>query len=182
MIALAPVPAATRIAFAPERTEDLSLVERLVARAFGPGRLAKTAQRLREGSAPVLDASFVAWSGDEAVGCVRLWPVMIGGTPALFLGPIAVETAFRGQGIGGELVRLASDAARQAGWRVILLVGAQGFFGPLGFSAALARDVRLPGPVDQLRVLVRELAPGAAADLSGPVRALQTLEPDRPGA
>jgi predicted N-acetyltransferase YhbS len=177
MIALSPAPTITQVAdapvaFAPERPEDSALVEGLIARAFGPGRLAKTAQRLREGSAPILDLSFVAWSEGEAVGCVRLWPVTIAGAPALFLGPIAVEAAFRRHGVGADLVRLACDAARRAGWKVMLLVGAERFFGPLGFSAAPARDVRLPGPVDQRRVLVCALAPGAAADLSGPVLTL----------
>jgi predicted N-acetyltransferase YhbS len=171
MTALAPAPALSKIAFAPERAEDRALAEGLIARAFGPGRLAKTAQRLREGSAPILDLSFMAWSGGEAVGCVRLWPVTIGGAPALFLGPIAVEGEFRRQGVGADLVRLACDAARRAGWRVVLLVGAERFFGPLGFSAGPARDVRLPGPVDQRRVMALALAPGAADDLSGPVRA-----------
>jgi predicted N-acetyltransferase YhbS len=169
MIALAPAPTVSQIAFAPERPEDDTRVEGMIARAFGPGRLAKTAQRLREGSAPILGASFVAWCDGEAVGCVRQWPVTIGGAPALFLGPIAVEAAFRRRGVGADLVRLACDAARRSGWRVILLVGAEAFFGPLGFSAERARGVRLPGPVDQRRVLARELTPGAAAHLSGPV-------------
>jgi predicted N-acetyltransferase YhbS len=82
-----------------------------------------------------------------------------------------VEAAFRRRGVGADLVRLACDAARRAGWRVIVLVGAERFFGPLGFSPDLAREIRLPGPVDQRRVMARELAPGAAAHLSGPVRA-----------
>lgn len=152
---------------APERACDGARVERLIERAFGPGRLAKTAERLREGRAPLLDLSFVAWGGGEAVGAVRLWPVRIGSTPALLLGPIAVEPAWRGQGLGARLVRRAVSAAAIAGWELMVLVGDEPFFGPLGFSAAMARAVRLPGPVDQRRVLAQALVEGAGADLRG---------------
>jgi predicted N-acetyltransferase YhbS len=150
---------------APERPRDRRLVEGLIVRAFGPGRFAKTAERLRETSAPILDLSFVAWCEGEAVGCVRLWPILIGEMPALLLGPFAVEEAWRSQGLGAALIRRAVKAATSAGHDIILLVGDQPFFGQLGFSPA--RDVVLPGPVDPRRVLVRALRPGAADQLSG---------------
>lgn len=155
------------VSLRPERREDAARVEGLIARAFGPGRFAKTAERLREGRTPDLCMSFVAWSGGEAVGCVRQWPVTIGGTPALLLGPFAVEAAWRKRGLGAALVRRACEAAREAGWRLIVLVGDEPFFGPLGFSREAARNVRLPGPVDPRRVLVAELATGAADGLEG---------------
>jgi len=156
-------------ALAAERSRDRHIVEGLIERAFGPGRFAKTAERLRENSAPFLDLSFVAWSDGEAVGCVRLWPIAIGETPALLLGPFAVEEAWRNQGLGAALILRAAESAAAAGHGVILLVGDEPFFDPLGFAAAPARDVRLPGPVDQHRVLALALRPGGADQLSGPV-------------
>jgi predicted N-acetyltransferase YhbS len=157
------------IVLAQERPQDAPSVEGLLDRAFGPERRAKTAERLREGRAPLRDLSFVAWSDDRIVACVRQWPVTIGGVPAVLLGPFAVEAAFRRQGLGARLIRHARDAARAAGHALIILVGDEPFFGPLGFSAAPAREARLPGPVDQNRVLIAELVPGAAANLAGPV-------------
>jgi len=153
----------------PERVADSGVAEGLIARAFGPGRFAKAAERLREGASPLRDLSFVAWRGGEAVGCVRLWSVRIGDKPALLLGPIAVESAWRREGLGADLVRRAVDEATAAAWELIVLVGDAPFFGPLGFSAAPATAVRMPGPVDQRRVMVRELVPGAARDLAGEV-------------
>lgn len=155
----------------PERPADRARVEGLIARAFGPGRFAKTAERLREYAAPDLAMSFVAWEGPAAVGCVRQWPVHVGDTPALLLGPFAVESAERGRGLGAALIRRACDAAADAGHGLIVLVGDEPFFGPLGFSVALASRVRLPGPVDQRRVLARELRSGVAAGLAGMLRA-----------
>jgi predicted N-acetyltransferase YhbS len=156
----------------PEEPGDAALVEGLIARAFGPGRFAKAAERLREGRTPARDLSFVAWSGRTAVGAVRLWPVRVGDRKALLLGPIAVEAARRREGLGAELVRDALAAAEAAGWELIVLVGDAPFFGPLGFSDVPARALRMPGPVDQRRVLVRALRAGADDDLAGDVAPL----------
>ncbi len=140
----------------PEREQDAPLVEALIARAFGPGRFVKTAERLREGNRPLLDLSFVAWRDGRAVGCVRLWPILIGETPALLLGPFAVEEEFRGQGLGAALIVRACEAAASASHQWMLLVGDAEFFVPLGFSRAAG--VTLPGPVGTRRVLLRPLS------------------------
>ena len=84
-------------------------------RAFGPGRYAKAAERLREGGAPDYHLSFLAREADRLVGCVQLWPVTIGGAPAILLGPIAVEPAYRHHGLGGALIERACAAAAEAG-------------------------------------------------------------------
>ncbi|HEX8958736.1 MAG TPA: N-acetyltransferase [Solirubrobacterales bacterium] len=156
---------------AAERPQDAPAVERIVARAFGPGRYAKAAERLREGNSPMLDLSFVAWVEREPVGCVRLWPVEVGGTPALLLGPIAVDADRRSAGLGASLVECACTAAARAGHALVILVGDEPFFGPLGFSAKAAAKVLMPGPVDQRRVLVRALRPSADEGLEGLVTA-----------
>src|SRR5580693_6023896 len=67
----------------PEQAADARLVDGLIERAFGPGRYAKAAERLRETNAPLLDISFVAWSEGRLVGCVRMWPILIGERPAV---------------------------------------------------------------------------------------------------
>jgi predicted N-acetyltransferase YhbS len=150
---------------APERPQDADAVERLVLSAFGPGRFAKAAERLREGRAPQLDLSMLAWDDREAVGCVRMWQVKVGETPAIFLGPIAVEIAYRSHGVGAALVERACSAAAADGHDVVVLVGDMPFFGPLGFAPA--PGVVMPGPVDQRRVLARALRPGAESGLKG---------------
>jgi len=154
------------LTFAPERLGDRAQVDDLIARAFGPGRYVKAAERLREGREPDRDLSLVAWSGGAVVGCVRLWPVRIGQTPALLLGPFAVDPEFRSQGLGAELITRACDAARAAGHALIILVGDAPYFAPLGFVPA-PREVRLPGPVDTRRVLTLALREGAAEGLEG---------------
>ncbi|MBX9460300.1 MAG: N-acetyltransferase [Brevundimonas sp.] len=133
-----------------ETADDADAVEALVLAAFGPGRFAKTAERLRE-RAPAV-AGLVAREGGVLLGSVRLWSITIGGRPALFLGPIAVAADNRRAGLGAELVRacLARAEAAELG---VLLVGDAPYFGRFGF--VVAPDVRLTGPVDPRRVLWR---------------------------
>lgn len=152
--------AAPTVYYATECAGDGATVEALIDAAFGPGRLAKAAERLREGNAPRRDLSVCAWAGAELIGAVRMWPVRIGETRAVFLGPIAVEAGWRKHGVGGELVGRACRAAVATGEAVVLLVGDTPFFGPLGFERA-PETVRLPGPVDGRRVLWRGLVDGA---------------------
>jgi predicted N-acetyltransferase YhbS len=153
----------------PEQPNDAPAVAALIDRVFGPGRYAKAAERLREGNRPLLDLCFVARAEGETVGCVRMWPIRIGEAPAVLLGPLAVDDARRRLGLGAALVRRACEAAAAAGHALVLLVGDEPYYGPLGFSRAPAAVV-LPGPVDPARVLVNALTSGATDSLAGPVR------------
>ena len=130
---------------------------------------------MREGREPLRALSFVARDhspqvGGRLVGMVRQWSVRIGGAPSILLGPFAVDPANRSQGLGAMLIVKACDAAAKAGHGSILLVGDQPYFEPLGFSAAPGL-IRLPGPVDPRRVLIRALRPGGADGLAGAVTA-----------
>ena len=152
---------------APERPEDVAEADALIARAFGPGRFVKAAERLREHNRPLDGLCIVAHADGQVVGCVRQWPVKIGDRPAVFLGPIAVDEAWRHHGLGGALVKRAADAARAAGHDLILLVGDTPLFRRMGFDAGPARRIVMPGPVDQRRVQVKALKPGADDNLAG---------------
>lgn len=133
-----------------ETPADGPAVEALVLAAFGPGRFAKTAERLRERA--TMRAGFVVREGGRLLGSVRLWPIAIEGVPALFLGPIAVAADNRKAGLGADLVEACLAHASKAGLGV-LLVGDEPYFGRFGFTAA--PDVHLPGPVDPRRLLWR---------------------------
>ncbi len=137
-----------------EHPSDAASVEALVLAAFGPGRFAKTAERLRERA--TCAAGFVAREGGRVIGSVRLWNVRVGETPALFLGPIAVDVAARSAGLGADLVEACIAHAKASGSAGVLLVGDPPYFGRFGFVGA--PDVILPGPVDPRRLLWLPLA------------------------
>lgn len=133
-----------------ETPADAAAIEAVTLAAFGPGRFAKTAERLRE-RAP-LAAGFVAREDGRVIGSVRLWAITVGGAPALFLGPIAVDRSSRRAGLGAALVRACIDHARAAEHiGGVLLVGDPPYFTRFGFEPA--PEVRLPGPTDPVRVM-----------------------------
>lgn len=150
-----------------ELAHDADAIEALHELSFGPGRFARTAFRLREGVPHDPDLSFVALFGDRFGGAVRLTPIRIGDDPALLLGPLAVHPDFAGRGAGKALVGVALDAARAAGHKLVLLVGDHPYYGPLGFARVPVGQITMPGPVDPNRLLLAELAPGAAAGARG---------------
>jgi len=146
-------------------TEEFDLDARIVEmtdRAFGPGRFVKTAERLRERSQPQADLSFVALQGakgqERLLGSVRLWPVFVFDDatntyePLAFLGPIVVDAAWRGQGVGKAMMKASLEAAFAKGLNAVLLVGSRAYFEPMGFEPA--DGIVLPGPVDPKRVLI----------------------------
>ena len=103
-----------------ETPADAAGVAALVAAAFGPGRFAKTAERLREGSN--WRVGFGVRDEAAVIGSVRLWPIRVGETPALFLGPIAVDATRRSGGLGAELVEACLEGARTLDVGGVLLV------------------------------------------------------------
>lgn len=156
-------------AISPETPSDAAEVMALVERAFGPGRYAKAAERLREGNAFIPLLSFTAREDGRLVGTVRLWPIRIGERDALLLGPIAVDPDARNKGVGASLVERACEAAERAGHAVVLLVGDAPYFARMGFAALEPGRLILPGPADPRRTLVKALRPGALEGLGGQV-------------
>jgi predicted N-acetyltransferase YhbS len=155
-----------------ERPSDDQAVERLVNSAFGPGRFAKTAYRLREGVAADLRLSFVAEDpkAGALLGAVRFWPVVVGTSLSLLLGPLAVDPNLRGRGIGIALMRRGIEEARALGYQSVVLVGDEPYYAKVGFTKLKPGQVRLPGPVDGNRMLGLALREGALETLSGEVK------------
>ncbi|HEY7386429.1 MAG TPA: N-acetyltransferase [Beijerinckiaceae bacterium] len=151
----------------PEVAADAEAIERLHERAFGPGRFARTAYRIREGAPHRLDLSFTALVGTLLVGSVRLTPVSAGEQPALFLGPLTVDPAFENRGIGRGLIQRALDASRDAGHALVLLVGDEPYYARLGFKRVPRGQLLMPGPVDPDRLLAAELVEGALETARG---------------
>jgi predicted N-acetyltransferase YhbS len=140
-----------------ETSAHAAEIEALLNRAFGPGRFAKSSERVREFAEFAPELSFCALEGGKLIGTVRMWRVNVGDQPVTFLGPIAVEETERRAGLGALLVERACDAARAAGEAAVVLVGDAPYFSRAGFDHA--PDVRMPGPVDPRRVLARAFKP-----------------------
>lgn len=148
--------------------EDTPAIENLLDICFGPDRFKKTAYRIRENLQPIPELSFVARSGEDLLASIQYWPIIIGGTTeALLLGPIVVSPALQGQGIGVALIKDSLAKAAELGHDIVVLVGDPEYYERFGFSSAFDAGLALPGPVEDHRFLVTELAENALENVSG---------------
>lgn len=157
------------LAIRPELPADAEAIERLHERAFGPGRFSRSAYLLRERAPAAPEFSFAALVGTLLVGSVRMAPVRAGDVPALVLGPLAVEPAFEGRGIGAALMQRTLEAAREAGRPLVILVGDEPYYARFGFRPIPQGQLAMPAPVNPARFLAAELVPGALAQARGRV-------------
>lgn len=164
--------------------DDLPAIAAMHARVFGPGRFARSAYRVREGTPDVSPFCRAATLGNTLIAAIRMTEIgfvsqiVAGGeasalpaTRALLLGPLAVDDAYAGQGYGKRLVGEVIEAAREAGIGVIVLVGNTSYYARFGFAAVPAGQIRMPGPADPARILAAVLVDGSLACCSGVVRA-----------
>ncbi|POF29834.1 GNAT family N-acetyltransferase [Roseibium marinum] len=138
----------------PEDASDTTAIDDLQAEAFGPGRFARTAFRIRENVPYRADLSFVALVGAQVAGSIRLTPISIGETKALLLGPLTVSPDFKNRGLGKALMGAAMNAAEAAGDKAVVLVGDAPYYSPFGFQQVPFGRITLPGPVDPARLLI----------------------------
>ena len=149
---------------------DRMAVEGLLDRAFGPNRRRKTAQRLRDGREHASGLGFALRRDGVLVGSLTFWEAECGGVPAVMLGPIAIDGAYRSLGHGAAMIRHGLDMAEARGHRAVILVGDEAYYRRFGFSRAPVEKLTLPGPVELDRFLGLELVPGALAMAEGQVR------------
>jgi predicted N-acetyltransferase YhbS len=155
-----------------EEESDAQALSELSAKAFGPGRFARTAYRVREGIPPVAPLCLTGWRDGQLVAGIRFTAVRIGAaSDALLLGPLVVDPTHAGKGYGRALVEQGLALARAQGFALVLLVGDMPYYGRFGFAPVRPGQIALPGPVDPARLLALELKPGALANAIGSVRA-----------
>ena len=136
----------------PSHSGDISA---LLDRAFGPGFRARTAERLREASRPISALSYIARDDQGAmIGSISYWPVRLAQAAGLLLGPLAVDATVQGKGVGLQLMQATLDLVDPARFSFVILVGDLDYYARVGFGVAPA-NVRLPGPVDPARLLIR---------------------------
>jgi predicted N-acetyltransferase YhbS len=157
------------VTYLPEAPAHDAEIEHINEEAFGPGRFARAAYKIREGGPHERALSFVAIHDGNVIASVRLTRIVVGTGRALLLGPLAVRPAFKNLGIGRRLVAIALEAAKKAGEAAVVLVGDEPYYGPLGFRRIPRGQVSMPRPVDLDRILAVEIISGAVAQLVGEV-------------
>ncbi len=142
---------------------DPAAVEALLDAAFGLDRHLRTAYRIRAGTNAIPALSFAAFADDRLVGSLQSWPVVIGDTPVVLVGPVAVAPDVQRGGIGRALMTALIDGAPAT---PMAMIGDPEYYGRFfGFTADATADWEVPGPVERRRLLARnaqELPRGGA--------------------
>ena len=141
---------------------DIAAVECLLDRAFGAGRHARTAYKVRGDATALPSLSFAAVDAAGLIGSIQCWPVHLQADngsvhPLVMVGPVAVDPARQQGGIGRTLMIRALDAAAAVGSdHALMLIGDPEYYGRFfGFTAQRTSRWRLPGPVERRRLLAR---------------------------
>lgn len=159
-----------------ETPADVVAREALLDRAMGTDRRKKSSEKIRSGRIPAEGLALVARdAAGHVIGTVRLWNVESGisregrAIDALLLGPLAVDEAHEGKGIGGALMRAALLEARKRGHGAVLLVGDAAYYERFGFFADKTQHLVMPGPFARDRFLALELVHGWLEGAAGMV-------------
>ncbi|MBC2778441.1 N-acetyltransferase [Parasphingopyxis sp. GrpM-11] len=150
-------------------------IEALLDAAFGADRHGRTAYKVRAGTAPLEELSFVALDDGFLAGSLQSWPVQLAAEdgetlPLAMIGPVAVSPDRQSQGVGRHMLRVVAQRLDLAGLSA-MLIGDADYYDPFGFLSGPASGWTLPGPVEPHRILLRAI-PGSAWPATG------TLGPD----
>jgi predicted N-acetyltransferase YhbS len=140
-----------------EKPEHAGAIETLLDEAFGASRHAKISYSFRQGVEKVVPLCLAALDDGVLIASIRFWPIMIGERPSLLLGPIAVAASHRSSGLGGRLIRCSLERAKTLGYRSVVLVGDEAYYGRFGFQPAGGQGIVMPHE-NPARVLALSLA------------------------
>ena len=124
----------------PERIEDIDAIRTLTETAFKTAPHADGTEHLiidRLRAAGALTLSLVAEADGAIVGHVAFSPVAVSdGSEGWYgLGPISVDPARQGEGIGGKLIRDGLERLKALGATGCVLLGDPAYYGRFGFAA-----------------------------------------------
>ena len=153
-----------------EEPADLEAIREVHRLAFGGEDEARLVDDLRDGGHGRV--SMVAEQEGRVLGHVLFGDLPIitpsGPVEALSLAPLAVVPSHQRKGIGSALAEEGLRACRDAGHRIVIVLGHPEFYTRFGFSAGLAMPLksRFSGPA----FLALELVSGALDGVEGEVR------------
>jgi predicted N-acetyltransferase YhbS len=133
-------------------------VEQLLDDAFGPDRHQRTAYKLRMAGTEIGALSFGIMDEGMLTASIQCWPVRIGATPLVLVGPVAVAPDRQGKGLGHRLMHATLDAAALIGDPAMVMIGDPEYYGRFGFTAQQTGGWTLPGPWETHRLLARNPA------------------------
>lgn len=147
---------------------DAPGIDALLRRNFTGDGEAKLVHALREDG--LLTLGLVATDDEgQVVGYVAFSPVSVEGEELQWVGlaPLAVDEAWRGQGIARQLVYEGLDSLNEFGYAAVVTLGDPRLYGRLGFEAAQKYGLRCRWPDCEDYFQVHRLADDALEGVGG---------------
>lgn len=154
----------------PERDDDHAAVHALNVSAFESSGEAKLVERLRREADSVV--SLVAEDDGTVVGHIMFTPVTLSNHPdfqIMGLGPMAVASTHRRQGVGSALVRGGLERCNQMGCGAVVVLGHPEYYPRLGFRPAVKYGLACEYDAPPEAFMVAELQPNYLTGVSGTV-------------
>jgi putative acetyltransferase len=120
----------------PEQPQDVAGIRAVLLDAFTSPAEAGLVDALRASGAWLPSLSVVAVDRADVLAYALLTRVRLDGAPVLALGPVAVLTSRRGQGLGGAVIRHALDTAAGQGETFVSVLGEPEYYARFGFVPA----------------------------------------------
>lgn len=147
---------------------DAPGIDALLRRAFNGSREAELVQSLREDG--LITLGLVATDDEgQIVGYVAFSSVSVEGEELQWVGlaPLAVDEAWRDQGIGRQLVYDGLDSLNEFGYAAVVALGEPALYGKLGFTPAARYDLHCRWPGTEAAFQIHPLADDALNGVHG---------------
>ena len=147
----------------PELPAERAQIGDVLTAAFGSVAVARLVEAIRASPCFLSHLSLVALLDEQVVGHVMISYAELHDGPVrrqvANLSPLAVHPQHQGAGIGSALVREVTARADELGEPLVVLEGAPGFYGRLGFEHSLRHGIEItlptwaPPEAAQVRIL-----------------------------
>ncbi|MBK7009787.1 MAG: N-acetyltransferase [Saprospiraceae bacterium] len=158
-----------------ETQDDFKDVFEVNHTAFGQDNEAKLVGALRNNSAVfVPELSIVAIENNKIIGHILFTKIKIKDRngnlhESLGLAPMAVRPEFQKKGIGGQLIRKGFEAAKDLGFKSIIVLGHEHYYPKFGFEPADKWNIKAPFDVPSNVFMAIELVKDGLKNISGTV-------------
>ncbi|MBS9802181.1 GNAT family N-acetyltransferase [Bacillus cereus] len=161
-----------------EQKNDYRKTEEVVKEAFlheefSDKKEHELVKRIRECDAFVPELSIVAVD-EEIVGHILLSKITIeqdgASVDSLALAPVSVAPNHQKKGIGGKLIIVALEKAKELGYGSVVVLGHSEYYPKFGFERASQRNIKAPFEVPDEVFMVMELRENALQGVEGIVQ------------
>ena len=156
-----------------ETADDYEHITQINNAAFGQKNEGLLVENLRKTPQFIQRLSLVAEYKTRLIGHILFYPVKIKNDyiefESLALAPMSVLPEFQSKGIGGMLINQGLNAAKELGYKLVIVLGHAEYYPKFGFLPANRWGIKPPFPVEDKYFMALELFPGALENTGGVV-------------